>query len=57
VNARIGYALRKGKAEASLSVFNLFNDRHFEYPPGINLPDRSSDPVGRKVAFKVSCRF
>jgi outer membrane receptor protein involved in Fe transport len=62
VNGRVGYTFWKGNAEASLDVLNIFNDKHFEYPPGINLPgivlpERSSDPVGRKVAFKLSCRF
>jgi outer membrane receptor protein involved in Fe transport len=62
VNGGVGYSFWRGKAEASLNVFNIFNDRHFEYPTGnnlagINLPERSSEPVGRKLAFKVSCRF
>ena len=57
VDARVGYAFWKDNAEASLSVFNILNDRHFEYPPGINLPDSSSDPVRTQVAFKLSCRF
>jgi outer membrane receptor protein involved in Fe transport len=62
VNGRVGYTFWKGNAEASLDVLNIFNDKHFEYPPGINLPgivlpERGSDPVGRKVAFKLSCRF
>jgi hypothetical protein len=57
VNGRIGYTFWKGKVDASLYVLNIFNDGHYEYPPGINLPDRSSDLVGRKVTFKISCRF
>lgn len=57
VDGRVGYAFRKDKAEASLSVFNILNDRHLEYPQGINLPDRSSDRVGTQVAFKLSWRF
>jgi iron complex outermembrane receptor protein len=57
VTGRVGYTFWKERAEASLSVTNIFNDKHFEYPSGINLPDRSSDPVGRKVACKLSCRF
>lgn len=57
VDGRVGYTFWKGNAEASLSAFNIFNDGHYEYPSGINLPDRSSEPIGRKLAFKVSCRF
>lgn len=57
VDGRVGYTFRKGKAEASLAVLNMFNDRHYEYPPGINLPDASSEKVGRKVVFKFGWRF
>ena len=57
VDGRVGYAFLKGDAEASLAVFNMFNDRHYEYPPGINLPDSSSEKVGRKVILKLSLRF
>jgi iron complex outermembrane receptor protein len=56
-NTRIGYSFWQDRAEASLYVSNLFNDRHFEYPAGINLPDASSDPVGRKILLKLNYRF
>jgi outer membrane receptor for ferrienterochelin and colicin len=56
-NTRIGYSFWRDRAEASLSVYNLFNDRHFEYPPGINLPDASSEAVGRKILLKLHYRF
>ena len=57
VDGRVGYRFWKGNAEASLAILNMFNDRHYEYPPGINLPDTSSEKVGRKVVVKVSWRF
>lgn len=57
VNVRAGYTFRKGNAEASLYAFNIFNNGHYEYPPGINLPERSSDEIGRKIVFKVGYRF
>jgi outer membrane receptor protein involved in Fe transport len=57
VSGRIGYNLWKGRGEASLAVSNLFNEKHYEYPPGINLPDRSSDQIGRSILGKVSYRF
>jgi len=57
VNCRLGYAFLREKAEVSLYVFNIFNDRHFEYPPGLHLPDRSSTEIGRKIAAKLSLRF
>ena len=57
VDGRVGYAFREGNAEVSLALSNIFNDRHYEYHPGIDLPDASSEPVGRQIAFKASCRF
>jgi len=57
LNARAGYTFMKGKTEVSLSVFNLLNDKHYEYPIGINLPDPSSDEIGRRVAANVSYKF
>jgi iron complex outermembrane receptor protein len=56
-NTRLGYLFWQDRAEASLYVYNLLNDRHFEYPAGINLPDASSDPVGRKILLKLNYRF
>jgi len=35
----------------------LLRSFHFEYPLGINLPDRSSDEVGRKIVGRLSMRF
>lgn len=57
VNGRIGYTFWKERGEVSLAVFNMFNEKHHEYPPGINLPDMSSDPVGTQAVLKVSWRF
>ena len=57
VNGWIGYAFWQERGEVSLAVFNMFNDKHYEYPPGINLPDTSSDPVGTQALLKVSWRF
>ena len=56
VDGRVGYMFKE-RAEASLAVFNVLNDKHYEYPPGINLPDQSSDQVGRQAVFRVSWRF
>lgn len=56
-NASVGYGFLKNNAEVSLSVFNLFNDKHYEYPVGVNLPDPSSDEVGRRVTANVSYKF
>lgn len=57
VDGRVGYSFLEGKAEVSLALFNIFNDRHYEYPPGINLPDQSSERVGTQGVLKLSGRF
>lgn len=57
LNTRVAYALLREKAEISVSVFNLFDDRHYEYPVGINLPDFSSDKIARKITGSINYRF
>jgi iron complex outermembrane receptor protein len=49
VNLRAGYRLLHDKAELVLSVFNLFNDIHREYPLG--------DEIGIRVAGTLNLRF
>ncbi len=54
-NLMLSYRLLYGRIETSLSVFNLFDHRHFEYPGY----DREKDPgagheVGRRITFGVS---
>lgn len=51
----LNYSLLRGRIESSLSIFNLFDNRHFEYPGY----DREGDPgvghqVGRRITFGVS---
>jgi outer membrane receptor protein involved in Fe transport len=57
INARLGRMLYKDSAELSLSVFNMFNDRHYEYPPGINLPDQSSEVIGRTISVTLNFKL
>ncbi|MFH1540772.1 MAG: TonB-dependent receptor [Elusimicrobiota bacterium] len=52
----LGWALNKN-ADVSLSIFNLFDDRHYEYPVGINLSDNSSDEIVRRIVGKISYKF
>lgn len=56
-NISAKYTFLDQRAGLSLSVFNLFNDKHYEYPPGINLPDTTSDKIGRKLSAGVSYKF
>ncbi len=49
VNLRTGYRFLQDKAELVLSVFNLFNDIHREYPLG--------DEIGTRVLGTLNLRF
>jgi outer membrane receptor protein involved in Fe transport len=62
-NLNVNYRIRPGKIESHLSAFNLFNDRHFEYPG--NQGDQNSEPgfpseghlIGRRITFGISVNF
>ena len=58
LNLRLGYTVLDGRMETSFSVFNLFNNKHFEYP-GYN---RDGNPcaghqIGRRVIFGILLSF
>ncbi|MCP5049107.1 MAG: outer membrane beta-barrel protein, partial [bacterium] len=57
VNTRAGYTFWKGKAELGISVYNLFNDRHYQYPsdPGSLLPN--SFRIGRRITVTGRIKF
>jgi len=57
-NIRLGYAILDGTIETSLSVFNLFDNKHFEYPGY----DKDGNPgvghqIGRRVIFGILLNF
>lgn len=56
-NTRLGYIFLNDKAEVSLVAFNIFNNKYYEYPPGVNLPDISSDKIGCKITAGLSYKF
>jgi iron complex outermembrane receptor protein len=49
VNLWVGYHFEKEKIETALSVYNLFNDVHREYPLG--------DEIGRRVMAHLTLNF
>jgi hypothetical protein len=55
VNARVAYAYKN--AEIAIAVFDLFDQWYYEYPPGVNLPDYSSDELHQKVTVTLTCKF
>ncbi|OGS21897.1 MAG: hypothetical protein A3J83_04730 [Elusimicrobia bacterium RIFOXYA2_FULL_40_6] len=57
VNSRMGYIFLDNSVEIALNVFNLLDDKHYEYPVGINLPDYSSDEIGRKITVSANYKF
>lgn len=56
-NTLVSYTFWKEKAEVALSVFNLFNDNHYEYPTDMSLPIPNSRPIGRRIAFTLRIKF
>lgn len=57
LNARVGYRFWRKKAELALSFFNLFNDKHYQFPPGMDLSIPYSNRIGRRVTFTVTVKF
>ena len=57
LNARLGYSFWRKKAELALSLFNLFNDKHYEFPPGTDLSIPYSDRIGRRITFTLAVKF
>jgi outer membrane receptor protein involved in Fe transport len=55
VNASLGYAF--GNAEVSVSAFDLFDRKFYEYPAGIGQHDYNSDPLRQKVTVRLTCSF
>ncbi|MCB4791152.1 MAG: TonB-dependent receptor [Elusimicrobia bacterium] len=56
LNMKLNYKLSKNTL-ISLSASNLFNNSHYEYPRGINLPDESSFAIGRLFYGQVKYSF
>lgn len=50
VNLRLGYKFLKGTTEIGMSVYNLFDNRHFEYPGTNNQGNPSGAyQIGRRI--------
>jgi len=56
-NPRLGYTFRKNKAEIAVAVFNLFNNRHYEYPPGDDPALTYGEKIGRRFTFSLELKF
>ena len=56
-NPRLGYTFRKNKAEIAVAVFNLFNNKHYQYPPGDNPAFPASEEIGRRFTFSLELKF
>lgn len=57
-NLRLGYSVLDGRIETNLSVLNLFDNKHFEYPGY----DRDGNPgigheIGRRFVFGLSVKL
>ncbi len=56
-NPRLGYTFWKNKAEIAVAVFNLFNNRHYQYPPGDNPAFPAGEEIGRRFTFSLELKF
>jgi iron complex outermembrane receptor protein len=54
-NAAVGY--RYKNVEVSLAAFNLFNNKHYQYPPGIDPAVPWGYQVARRINFTVRYTF
>lgn len=57
LNTCIGYTFWKKKAQLGLSIFNLFNHKHYEYPPDNSSAIPGSARIGRRVTFTLTVKF
>lgn len=56
VNVRVGYQLNS-HIEIAIAVFNLFNDKHYEYMIGNNPDLPFGEEIARKITGNINCRF
>lgn len=56
VNSRIGYQINK-RTELAVAAFNLFNDKHNEFPFGWGPSYPIADEIGRRITASVNYRF
>ncbi len=56
VNVRLGYQINDN-LEIAIAAFNLFNDEHYEYTPGIMPSLTFGEEIGRKVTGNINYKF
>jgi iron complex outermembrane receptor protein len=56
-NTRVGYEFWDKRAGVALSIFNLFNDSHYEYPLDMDTLVTDVDRIGRRIAFSFHLKF
>ncbi|MFH1259710.1 MAG: TonB-dependent receptor [Elusimicrobiota bacterium] len=56
LNGRIGYRVFEG-AEAAVSVFNILENKHNEFPLGWGPTYPISDEIGRRITLDISYKF
>ncbi len=56
-NPRLGYTFWRNKAEIGVAVFNLFNNRHYEYPPGDDPALTFGEEIGRRFMVSLEIKL
>lgn len=57
VNTRLGFTFWRQKAEVAVSVLNLFNNQHYEYPHSDASHYPESISIGRRFAFTLKIKL
>jgi outer membrane receptor for ferrienterochelin and colicin len=57
LNTRVGVVFWREKGELALSVFNLLNDEHYQFPTQENLAVPLSSLIGRRITLTLRLKF
>ena len=57
VNTRVGYRFNKDSMEVAFAVYNLFDDKHYEYPKSPSAGAPGGDQLRRQVTASFNYKF
>jgi iron complex outermembrane receptor protein len=57
VNTRVGYRFNKDSMEVAFAVYNLFDDKHYEYPESPSAGAPGGDQLRRQVTASFNYKF
>ena len=57
VNTRVGYRFNKDSMEVAFAVYNLFDEKHYEYPESPSVGAPGGDQLRRQVTASFNYKF